>query len=486
MAVLPPFPQPTPFKSVLLQAKRQQRRWQRGTYLIGLIMSVVMVGCTAETPRRLTTSTPTAATKLLTIWWDKGFTLEEDEALRQVVKNWEQQTGQQAKLDFFTTDELPKKAQRALQAGNPPDIMMSHGAEQTLNPRLAWEGQLADVSDVIEPIRDLYPDTILKSAYLYNRVADRKSYYAIPIHQATTQIFYWRDLVKKAGKTEKDIPEDWDRFWQFWQQVQNELRQQQPAKIYGLGLPTSAVARDTYETFEQILEAYDVQILDDQGQLRVDDPQVRQGIIRCLDWYAQLYRQGYVPPGAIKWLNPDNNRSLLNREIVMTPNNSLSIPAAVKDDPELYQRKLGTIGYPNKPNGQPMRYIVIVRQAVIFTTSKHQDQARSFLRYLLQPAVYGQYLKAAGRNLPVLKSVWNDPFWTDPKDPHRSTVALNLKNHQTRLYYYVQNPAYSLVSQDRIWGKALKRIVIENESPEQATDEAIAQIKLIFKQWPSN
>jgi len=42
--------------------------------------------------------------------------------------------------------------------------------------------------------------------------------------------------------------------------MQNELRAKQ-IDIYGLGLPLS-VAGDTYQTFEQILEAYDVQILD--------------------------------------------------------------------------------------------------------------------------------------------------------------------------------------------------------------------------------
>lgn len=42
----------------------------------------------------------------------------------------------------------------------------------------------------------------------------------------------------------------------------------------------SVGALDTYEIFEQILEAYDVQILDSKGQLRVDDPKARQGIVK--------------------------------------------------------------------------------------------------------------------------------------------------------------------------------------------------------------
>jgi multiple sugar transport system substrate-binding protein len=456
---------------------------------VGLIISLIITACMPELGSNSSSgSSPTASlprrTDKLTIWWDKGYILEEDEVLRQVIRNWEKQSGQQIKLDLITSDELPMKAQRALQAGHSPDIMMSQGAEQSLNPRLAWQGQLADVSDVINPIKSLYPANVLKSGYFYNKVGDRHSYYAVPLNQVTSQIFYWRDLVQKAGKRETDIPQDWDGFWQFWKQVQDTLRKKHDLKIYGLGLPMMARARDTYETFEPILEAYDAQILDEGGELQVDDPKVRRKIIHALDWYTQFYKQGYVPPEAINWLNPDNNRSLLNRQVVMTPNNSLSIPAAVKDDPDLYNHKLGTIGYPNKPNGQPMRYIVLVRQAVIFKTSKHQAQAKSFLRYLLQPEVSDSYLKAAGRSLPILIPVWKDPFWTNPADPHRSTVAKNLLRHQSRLYSYAQNPAYSKVSEQRVWGTAVSRIVVDKRSPEQAADEAIAEIKRIFEAWP--
>jgi multiple sugar transport system substrate-binding protein len=39
------------------------------------------------------------------------------------------------------------------------------------------------------------------------------------------------------------------------------------------------------------------------------------------------------------------------------------------------------------------------------------------------------------------------------------------------------------VLKDSIWGKALTKVVLDNLSPEQAADEAIAQIKQIFEEW---
>ena len=461
------------------------KRLRHRHLLITIIFASIAVACTNASKSDLSPVTESPSeSRVLKIWWDKGYTLEEDEALQQVVSRWEQQTGNKIKLTFYTIDERSQKTQRSLQAGNLPDIFVSRQTESTLTPRLAWEGKLADVSDVIEQGKNLYPETVLKTAHHYNNVEQKWSYYGVPIFQSTTHIYYWRDLLEQVGRTDKDIPQDWEGFWEFWKQVHDDLQAQQKQDIYGLGLPMSVEAGDTYQSFEQILEAYDVRILDSEGQLQVDQPQVRRDIIKCLDWYTQFYQQGYVPPDAVNWLNPDNNRNLLNRVIVMTPNATLSIPAAVRQDPDTYRNKLGMIEFPNKPNGQPMRHLATVERVIVFAKSKNQKLAKNFLAYLIQPEIAGDYLKAAGgRFLPVHKLVWKDPFWTDPTDPHISTAAQPLIKGQTRPFYTAQNPAYSIVLKENVWGVALNRIVVDGFSPEQAADEAIERIQQIFAEW---
>ncbi len=475
--------------SRLMARPNSHRKMLRHRYtLIAMILVLIIVACTntSESEFSQLTQSPTESTALR-IWWDKGFNPEEDEALQQLVSNWEQKTGHKIKLTFYTTDERSQKAQRFLQAGNLPDIIMSFKAESTLNPRLAWEGKLVDVSDIIEPVKNLYPESVLQTVRFYNNVEQKWSYYGVPIHQATIHIYYRRDLLEQVGRTDKDIPQDWDSFWEFWKQVHDDLQAQQKQDIYGLGLPMSVEAGDTYQSFEQILEAYDVRILDSEGQLQVDQPQVRRGIIKCLDWYTQFYQQGYVPPDAVNWLNPDNNRNLLNRVIVMTPNATLSIPAAVRQDPDTYRNKLGIIEFPNKPNGQPLHNIFMVEQAALLAESKHQKLAKEFLTYMLQPEVMNNYLKASGgRNSPVQKPVWKDPFWSDPKDPHISTATKTLTEGRIRLFYTFQNPAYSTVLKENVWGKALKRIVVDGISPEEGADQAIERIQQIFDEWESN
>ncbi len=450
---------------------------------IATLVSLIVVACTQNQTSLFSVNNSPTESKVLKIWWDKGFTLEEDEALQQLVSNWEKQSSNKVKLSFYSTDELSQKVERELRTGDLPDLIALFKSEKSLAARLAWEGKLADVSDVIEPVKVLYPEAVLQTVNFYNKVEQKRSYYALPIHQATIHVYYWRDLLEKVGRSD-DIPKDWDGFWNFWKQAQNDLRAKEKLDIYGLGLPLSVAAGDTYQAFEQILEAYDVQILDAKGQLRVDDPQVRQGIVKILNWYAQSYRQGYLPPEALQWLNPDNNRSLLNRKVLMTTNDTLSIATAVRQDLDIYNKKLGILELPNKPNGKPMRYLITVQQVILFADSKNQTMAKDFLSHLLQSAIIGNYLKVAGgRHSPVLTPVWKDPFWTNPKDFHVSTATKTLTEGRTRLFYTFQNPAYSVVLKENVWGKALKRVLVDGRSSEQAADEAIERIKQIFAEW---
>lgn len=119
--------------------------------LVALILSLIIIGCTNILKSNQSSVTESSInSRVLKIWSDKGYTLEEDEALQQIIRNWEQQSSNKIKLTFYTNDELPQKTQRALQAGNPPDIVISSSAERELYPRLSWEGKLVDISDVIE------------------------------------------------------------------------------------------------------------------------------------------------------------------------------------------------------------------------------------------------------------------------------------------------------------------------------------------------
>ena len=471
---------------------RTRKRWIYRLINIAIVAMPIFISIACSDDSKLDpqiTKNSALATTELNIWLEQGYNLEEDEAIRQVVNNWEKQTGERVKLSFFSTDELTAKAKRGIEAGNFPDILINPKGDRLLYPQLAWQDKLEDVSDIIEPIKHDYSENVLKAITYNNAKEGKRSYYAIPIEEVGIFIFYWRDLLASIDLDSDMIPKDWNGFWEFWQQAQTKLNEERDRDIHALGLSLGASrsADDTYYLFEQILEAYDVSLFDRQGKLAIDLPEVRQGIIQCLSWYANLYRQGYIPSDAVKWSNVDNNRNLLNRLILMTPNTTFSIPATVNRDRETYLNRLGIANFPNKPSGKPMRYLISIRQAVIFKDSPHKSLAKDFLRYYIQPQIAIDYFKTANsRTQPVRTSVWSDSFWHQTQDPYLAKAKKVLTSDRTRLFYTVEHPAYSQVLAENVWGKALNQVTAAGLNPEPVADRAIARIQEIFVEWDNN
>ncbi|NER78428.1 MAG: carbohydrate ABC transporter substrate-binding protein [Leptolyngbya sp. SIO1D8] len=458
---------------------RTQDRHLRNLVGISLLALTSIVACQNSTGN---TGGNSSSSDGLEIWWSEGYYPEETEAIRQAVNNWSEEAGIPAEILFYSEKDLAQQSESAIAAGNPPDILYGYTFDFSLIPQLAWEGKLADTTDIIEPQESLYSPEALSSVSYQNNQAGNRSYYAVPISQQSTHIHYWKPLLAQINQDPDNIPTDWDNFWQFWVDAQVAIRESGADDIYALGLPMSRAATDTSYQFEQFLEAYNVTLISEDGQLLADNANVRSGIIQALTDYTRFYLEGDVPPNASDWGDPDNNQFFLSRLTLMTANPTMSIPGSQRQDPTTYNEQMVTILWPDKPNDQPMRYVTSIKQVAILADSDQLDAAKSFVSYLIQPDVLSAYIEGAqGRVFPVMPELLQESIWTDESDPH--TAVASQQFQRTRPFPTVYNPAYSQVQAENIWGEMIRSVIVEGVSPEDATDNAIATIKQIFSEW---
>jgi multiple sugar transport system substrate-binding protein len=448
---------------------------------LALFLLVILTCCTLSRSPSIETTAPTPPS--LRIYWRRGLFPEEDQALQQAIATWEQQSSIPVQLSLLSPDDVLNQAVIDLEKGNPPDIVFAHRSDYTLEPRWALEDKLVDVSDVVATVKDQYSLLALDAAYLYNKVKQKKSFYGVPIEIQALHIHYWRDRLAQLGLGDGDIPNEWDKFWQFWQQAQDQIRQRGESNVYGLGLTISPASSDLFVLFEQVLEAYNIKVLNTQGKLQLRDSQVRQGIINAMSWLTQLYKEKYIPPESLNWVDSDNNVNFLNHNMLMTANPSLSIPVSQRDDSDLYFKEIATRELPRKPNGEPMRSLISVKQALIFKNAKNIKAAKDFLTYFIEPERLNAYLiNSRGRSFPTMPGALKNSFWKNSADPHISTAVKQLQG-ATRLFSHSINPAYAQVQAESVWGQAIQRIIAEGQSPEAAVDEAIDRIEAIFDEW---
>ena len=186
------------------------------------------------------------------------------------------------------------------------------------------------------------------------------------------------------------------------------------------------------------------------------------------------------------WGDVDNNKAFLAQGVVMTANDTLSIPNALKRErPDDYYKNTATIEWPLGPRGEPFPIMGYVFPAVVFKDGGNVATAKEFVRFLVGEGWLMHYLNfSAERFLPPISKLLDQPFWLDPSDPHRMAAVMQVASRPLAHNYAVAsgNWRHDWSSRSTSGQKAIHRVVAEGISPEQAVDEAIARIKQILSE----
>jgi multiple sugar transport system substrate-binding protein len=435
---------------------------------------------------------PAMAQEKLTVWWVKGFYKSEDDALLEAIKKYEQKSGVKVDLSQYSVQDMIPKTVAGLDSGTPPDVAYADSYDVQVAGKWAFEGRLEDLSDIVEANKSRFTPSTYETALLYNDKAKKRAYYAFPLKQQTLHIQYWGDMLQQAGFKSTDIPKDWKGFWSFWcDKVQPASRKATGARTYGIGSPMGVESTDSFQSFLSWVDAYNVKLVDDNGKPLVDDPKVREGLIKALQDYTDVATKSCTPPSSTSWKDPDNNVAFHNKTTVMTHNYTISIAAKWLDDAnnealsaeqratgkKNYEELIETIGFPLKPDGSPMTYRTSVKVGVIFSEAKNKARAREFVSFLLQEENLKPYVEGAlGRWFPVTAEGQASPFWQ--ADKHRRAVFDQFKAG-TLPFEFTKNYKFTILNNENVWAKAMNRVVNEKVPVDKAVDEIIERIKKV-------
>jgi multiple sugar transport system substrate-binding protein len=433
---------------------------------------------------------PAFAQKTITVWWSKGFYKSEDDALIAAIKKFEDKTGIKVELSQYAIQDMIPKTVAALDSGTVPDVAFSDSYDVQAQGKWAFEGKLEDLSDIMLPIKDKFAPNTLETTYLYNDQTKKRAYYGFPLKQQSMHVQIWKDLLAKAGYKPEDIPTDWNGYWSFWcDKVQPAIRKATGSRIYGIGAPMGVESTDSFQSFYTYMDAYDIHLVDDNGKLLVDDPKVREALIKALKDYTDVYVKGCTPPSSTTWKDPDNNVAFHNKTIVMTHNFTISIAAKWFEDstnPALteeqraagkkaYEEDIITASFPHKPDGGVIKYRSDVKTGLIFAAAKNKAEGKQFVSFLLQEENVRPYIEGAlGRWFPVTTASQASPFWQ--ADRHRKAVWTQFTGG-TQPFDFTKNWKFTILNNENVWAKAMNRVVSEKVPVEKAVDELIARIK---------
>jgi multiple sugar transport system substrate-binding protein len=438
----------------------------------------------------LSLAAPAAAQESIVVYFQKGFYSAEDKAVDELVEKFTKKTGVKVELSRYAPQEMIPKTVAALDSGAPPDMVYGDVFDFQVAGKWAFEGRLEDVSDIINPMKDKFLPNTIETTYMWNDKAKKRAYYAFPVKRQTMHIQYWKDMLQEAGFKESDIPKTWKAYFDFWcNKAQAGYRKKTGKRVYSVGSPMGVDSSDSFYSFLTYMDAYNVKLVDDEGKLRVDDKQVREGLINAVRDYTETVGKGCTPPSAINWKDPDNNVNFHNKTIMMTHNATISIAAKWLDDmnndkltaeqraeaKKNYSELIATAGFPNKPDGKPMQYRAAVKVGVVFVNAKNKKRGKEFAAFLMQEENLNPYVEGAlGRWYPVTKSGAQSKFWTE--DPHRKIVHDQF-SAGTVTFEFTKNWKFTILNNENVWAKAMNRVVTDKWPVDKAVDEMIKRIK---------
>jgi multiple sugar transport system substrate-binding protein len=423
-----------------------------------------------------------AQARTASVWWVQGFAQEEDIAFKKLVADYEKESGNTIDYTIIPFAPERQKIVSAVTSGVVPDLFQNNPVE--ILALYAWDNKLVDVTDVVETQRSQYTETALLTSYCYNSVEKRRSYYAVPYTCAVRPNHVWRPLVEKAGYNMEDIPKTWDAFYDFFKDVQKKLRAQGMRNVYGIGFQLNTTGNDSNALFDYLLIAYGGKdIVTKDGKLHVDDPQVREAAIKAVTYPATAYKDGYVPPSAINWNDADDNNAFHSKLIVMDLDGTISTEVAIIKNKQDYD-EIATMGLALSNDGKPVPSEALHTGGLIPQGAKNVAVAKDFLKFLIQPKVLNEYLKAGlGRNIPCMPAiVKDDPWWA--ADPHRAAYVRQGLLGPTVPNFWVFNPAYASVENTHVWPTAWADVINSGSTPQAAVDKAFARVKEIFAKYP--
>src|SRR5437762_5576355 len=260
----------------------------------------------------------------LTVGWSKGFYKAENDAVITWMAEWEKRNNTKVNLTIMNGPDLITKLIAGMQVGDVPDVVHTVTGDRFLVPRAAWNDQLEDVSEVVDSQKAEFTETALISARLYNAKQKKSSYYGVPTKASSMLVSVWLPLLQEAGFAATDMPATQDKFYDFFEIVQDKLRAK-GKRIFGLGYSMAAKEADAGTLFHQFLVAYGgVGIVTPDGKLNIDDPAVRTAATTTLARLTTPLKKGYVPAGASNRGDGGNNNAFSDRQTVMTANASIA------------------------------------------------------------------------------------------------------------------------------------------------------------------
>ncbi|MDQ7246390.1 ABC transporter substrate-binding protein [Dongia sedimenti] len=399
--------------------------------------------------------TPEEGATLRVTRWSPFVEGDEKQWLANTEK-FTKETGIQVRIDKESWEDIRPKAAVAANVGSGPDIMWVWFDDPHQYP-----DKLLDVTELADYLGGKYGGWYDGPKSYATR--DGK-FIGLPLATIGNAVVYRKSLVKAAGFDE--FPKDTAGFLKLVQGLKkNGL---------GAGFTHGHGVGDGNNYAHWLLWSHGGKMVDEKGNVTINSPET----IEAIKYASELYKN--FVPGTESWLDVNNNRAFLAKQVSCIAN-GVSVYYAAKKDPALAEiaADIGSTNFPIGPSGQNAE-LYQVTSAVIFKYTKYPKAAMRYLQYMFEQPQMDPWIEASSAYCcQTLKAYAANKIWTS--DPVFAPYAKASETLRTNGYAGPLGPASAGTMADYVLVDMFAEAVTGQRSPEDAAARAEQRAKRYYQ-----
>ena len=337
-------------------------------------------------------------------------------AFDQVAADFEAETGIKVNYILTPTNDFHTKLVTSISAGVYPDVIIWNS-----NPGIEFvnTGKVYPMNDILEEVgMDQFGEGVIKMFQIGDTI------YEAPFMVRPGGLHARRDWLEAAGYDLTLHTDENGKYYIEGLQTYEDMLEA-GKKItdaangkYGLGLGFSRKAfGDSAGYTFSVIASYGGKIIDEEGNLSIDTPEMRAAIQYLID----VWNSGAVPAAATTWDGNSNNQFFLTGDIGMVFNSN-SIMGKLNAESAVKPEQLIMIPLPAGPAGAFMQ---ATPESITLFDTDNIEGSKEFAKYLLRTDVQLKMFETMGFGYysPLKAEVINDPMFDDLSQNER--VLLN-------------------------------------------------------------
>jgi multiple sugar transport system substrate-binding protein len=343
-----------------------------------------------------------AQSKTITFLHESSFIKPFDEYVQNVLAPaYQKQTGIKVNYEITSVGSLPTRISTVAETGSGADVTMN-GLLQVIQ----FGEKYLDVGDIAEDVGKAQGGwyDAGKEAVLLNG-----KWKAIPFSNIG-QLMNWRtDWFQEVGV--KTFPETWDELYEVGKKLK--------AKDHPFGFELGHGFGDNHGWLYPLLWSYGgAEVAADGKTVVIDSDETA----RAVDFARKFFKDTMLPD-VLGWTDVSNNKAWMAEQISCTNNAESILWFAKREFPEIGKVTAQAMN-PAGPKGR--FHLLNSISHSIFSFSPVREEARAFMRWLMEPQqLSGWYDVAETYYQPLLHAYDNAPMWNiEPRNlPYRDALG---------------------------------------------------------------